>query len=86
MNLVFWCPECESHHFGSSGNKGRCHGCGHEWDREQDYVYFVEVRRFTSRRIYEWSQKRLGPLAISAVLLGVFVFITGSIWLFGSFR
>jgi uncharacterized C2H2 Zn-finger protein len=55
--MVFFCPECEGHEFVLVGATGqeilRCRGCGHQWRRDDDYVYFVLVKRFTSPREYQ---------------------------------
>jgi hypothetical protein len=61
--LEFICPECECRQFTTrttpGGQIGRCRGCGHEWDRDQDYVYFVLLRRFKSPREYREYQASL---------------------------
>ena len=80
QSFEFLCPECEGRQFSSSeqprGWVGRCRSCGHEWDRDQDYVYFVVLHRFTSpgeyRRYMNGTTRRVRAVTIAALVLALF--------------
>lgn len=89
--LEFLCPECEGRQFGPTpGGFGRCRSCGHQWDRKQDYVYFVVVQRFTKPAEYQRRFRRqemsgaIRRIQIATVLLLVLALLAGAYILWGS--
>jgi len=51
----FKCPECDSSHFGYSGDDGMCHGetgCHFQWHRRDEWKYFIKVQEYESVEEY----------------------------------
>lgn len=73
-SIEFLCPECEHRHFVEAHDSvghtvGRCRGCGHTWYRLYDYLYFIEVHRFSTPKEYERARKRGVSFALTTGVL-----------------
>ena len=81
--LEFVCPECESREEPRASKlMRRCQSCGHEWSKDQDYVYYVVLKRFTSPQEYKsyvsGASQRLHVITIYAI--GVAIAFTFGFW------